>query len=182
MTMKFLAPIPFLAFAMSGCATMDEASSGSMGQEAVGTANLLRGDGTQVGTVQLMRDGGELVLAGSLSNLPAGSHGFHLHTTGRCDAPDFQSAGGHLNPYDRAHGKLDPQGKHLGDLDNVTVSASGTVTVRQSVGSDTAMDMERIFDTDGTSVMVHSGPDDYRTDPSGDAGSRIACGVMRRTT
>ena len=182
MKLTYLASLSLLGLAASGCATMNQPASVSMADEVVATADLMRGNGARVGTVELMREGGELVVVGSLSNLPAGPHGFHLHTTGRCDAPDFQSAGGHLNPYDRAHGKLAPQGKHLGDLDNITVPASGMVTVRQSVGSDTAMDLARIFDTDGTAVMVHSGPDDYRTDPAGDAGSRIACGVMRRVS
>ncbi|GMM94580.1 hypothetical protein MTsN3n11_28830 [Qipengyuania sp. MTN3-11] len=176
MTPRILAPISLIAVALSGCATMDDT-----GSDVLGSADVTRSDGTPAGTVRLMESAGELVVTGTLSGLPAGEHGFHLHTTGRCDAPDFQSAGGHLNPYDRDHGKLDPQGKHLGDLDNITVPASGMVTISQSVGMNTNMDIARIFDADGTSVMVHSGPDDYRTDPSGDAGSRIACGVMRAT-
>ena len=175
MITKLIVPVSFFALMVSGCATVPMES-----ETVLGTADLSRSDGTRIGSVRLLGVGNELVVSGTLTGLPAGQHGFHLHTTGRCDAPDFQSAGGHLNPYAKSHGKLDPQGKHLGDLDNIMVPASGTVTVRQSVGTSMEADLARVFDGDGTSVMVHSGADDYRTDPSGDAGSRIACGIMQR--
>lgn len=175
MTIKFIyTPLLAFAAATAGCTTM----AGGDG-ETVGAAALSRSDGAPAGAVELVRRSGQLYLVGALAGLPSGQHGFHLHTTGRCDAPDFQSAGGHLNPYNRDHGKLDPQGKHLGDLNNITVSGAGTASINQLVGADAASDLAKIFDGDGTSVMVHSGADDYRTDPSGDAGSRIACGVMR---
>ena len=161
------------ALAVAGCATYDNTASGQVGQ-----ATLLTSNGTPAGSAQLMSDGQTLSLAVMANGLKPGEHGFHLHTTGLCEAPDFQSAGGHLNPEGNEHGSLNPQGKHLGDLPNLSVGASGTARTEVDLGRDTPQLRSQLFDSDGTAVMIHSGPDDYRSDPAGDAGSRVACGVM----
>ena len=112
------------------------------------------------------------------AGLEPGQHGFHLHTTGRCEGPDFKSAGGHLNPLDREHGALNPEGKHVGDMPNLEVGTSRTASTTIDIGPDTAAYRNYLFDADGTAIVIHAGPDDYRTDPAGDAGSRVACGVL----
>ncbi|MCH2487273.1 MAG: superoxide dismutase family protein [Erythrobacter sp.] len=163
----------------SACTTLSETVG--MSDETVGTADLRLANGASAGTATLMRDGDDFTMAVRAMGLQPGAKGFHLHTTGRCDAPDFTSAGGHLNPGDRSHGRLDPQGPHLGDMTNLQVGADGMVTATVEVPDVRDDTLTQIFDADGTAVMIHSGPDDYRTDPSGDAGSRVACGVLVRS-
>ena len=163
----------------AACTTMSDGNE--MVGETLGVANLMLANGASAGTATLMRDGDDFAVAIRGMGLQPGAKGFHLHTTGRCEAPDFTSAGGHLNPGNRSHGRLDPQGPHLGDMTNLQVGADGMVTATVEVPDVRNDTLAQIFDADGTAVMIHSGPDDYRTDPSGDAGSREACGVLVRS-
>jgi len=112
------------------------------------------------------------------AGLPHGQYGVHIHAVGRCDPPDFESAGAHWNPATRQHGKLNPQGHHLGDLDNLVVDAEGGRLEFRISGATLHGGEQPIVDTDGASVLIHANPDDYRTDPSGNSGARIACGVL----
>ena len=113
------------------------------------------------------------------NGLAPGSYGVHVHAVGRCDAPGFESAGPHWNPANRQHGTQNPAGPHMGDLPNLLVGADGqgsfemTIADARLSGGGSAM-----LDADGAAIVVHAGPDDYRTDPSGNSGSRIACGVF----
>ncbi|HEX5868952.1 MAG TPA: superoxide dismutase family protein, partial [Longimicrobium sp.] len=116
----------------------------------------------------------------SAAGLPAGVHGVHIHQTGLCDAPDFTTAGGHFNPTSRQHGTQNPNGPHAGDLPNLTVDANG-----QGMMNGTAMGVtmvgggaNSVRKPGGTALVVHATADDYRTDPSGNSGARIACGVI----
>ena len=113
--------------------------------------------------------------------LSPGVHGVHLHMTGACDAPEFTSAGGHLNPGGHQHGSDNPAGAHLGDLPNVTVGNAGTGTVTATLPGSREAVLAQLFDADGTAIVVHANADDYRTDPSGNSGGRIACGVLTRS-
>ena len=106
------------------------------------------------------------------------THGVHLHAVGDCSAADFSSAGGHLNPQNNSHGSENQQGAHLGDLPNATVGPNGVGAVSDVLRGEAAQVLGWIFDADGTAVVVHEGPDDYRTDPAGSAGARVACGVL----
>lgn len=150
--------------------------------EVLGEANLSLADGSEAGSATLVRNGEGIEMRISLSGLEPGEHAFHIHTTGLCEGPDFTSAGGHLNPQNNTHGSLSEGGRHLGDLPNITVGEDGTVS--QTIALDWAGpdSTSAIFDTDGSAVMVHEGPDDYMTDPAGAAGSRVACGVLTPTT
>ena len=116
-----------------------------------------------------------------MQNITPGAHGFHLHTVGACDAPDFKTAEGHLNPLDKNHGFESEGGAHVGDLYNIDIAEDGMGKQVNPIEGDAAQIAEWLFDEDGTAVIVHSGPDDYQTDPSGDAGSRVACGVLTRS-
>lgn len=111
--------------------------------------------------------------------MPPGTYGAHVHTTGRCDPPDFASAGPHWNPTGQQHGKNNPRGMHKGDLPNLMVGTDGRgsfeFTIPRASISGGAM---RMLDADGAALVVHQSADDYRTDPSGNSGGRIACGVL----
>ncbi len=109
-----------------------------------------------------------------------GTYGAHLHTVGRCDPPAFASAGPHWNPTGQKHGKDNPAGMHKGDLPNLAVGADGRGSFEYTVPNAGLSGMlpNRLIDADGAAVVIHAKPDDYRTDPSGNSGDRIACGVL----
>lgn len=98
---------------------------------------------------------------------------------GKCEGPAFTTAGGHFNPTKKAHGLLAPKGKHQGDLPNLYVAQDGTVQF--DIFSQNGLTLKSLFDKDGSAVVVHAKEDDYHTDPAGDAGGRIACGVVEKT-
>lgn len=163
----------FCLVATSGCATVYESAA-----DDVGSAAIMDRSGTTVGTARLYSLAGEVAISVSLQGLPEGAHGVHLHMEGDCSATDFTSAGGHLNPGGSQHGTLNPRGAHLGDLPNAQVSADGVGTVSTILRGSSETVLSQIFDNDGTALVVHTGPDDYRSDPAGNAGNRIACGVF----
>jgi Cu-Zn family superoxide dismutase len=134
--------------------------------------------GHDLGTLSLVNGTGGLVLTGVVRGLPPGVHGIHLHTIGRCE-PAFDAAGGHWNPMRRMHGTQNPQGPHLGDMPNITVGPDSSATVRVTTTGGTLRGTDPLLDADGAAVVIHAGADDYRTDPSGNSGARIACGVVR---
>jgi Cu-Zn family superoxide dismutase len=134
--------------------------------------------GKDVGEVTLEQTAQGVVVKGTLMNLPAGQHAFHIHETGKCDAPDFKTAGGHFNPSKKAHGMMAPKGKHHGDLPNLHVGQDGRVQF--DIFAQAGLTLKQLFDKDGSAVMVHTKEDDYFTDPTGDAGGRIACGVVEK--
>ncbi|RXZ64873.1 superoxide dismutase family protein [Pelagerythrobacter rhizovicinus] len=180
-----LASVAALAACSPASDPSDENASGedrsaAPTSETVGTASLALADGTPAGTVELLAEGDDLSLSATLTGIPEGPHGFHLHTTGECTPPDFTSAGGHLNPADNEHGHENPAGSHLGDLPNLVAGADGNASATVELGNGGASAIDALFDADGTAVVVHADADDYRTDPTGNAGSRIACGVLER--
>jgi Cu-Zn family superoxide dismutase len=137
-------------------------------------------NGNAVGTVTLTQTPRGVLISGDLTSLPPGLHAIHVHDVGRCEPP-FTSAGGHFNPGQRAHGFRNSNGNHFGDLPNFSVGASGTGHV-ETVSRDLTLapGMVGIFHPGGSSIVVHAGPDDYQTDPAGNSGNRIACGVVTR--
>ena len=109
-----------------------------------------------------------------------GAYGAHVHAVGRCEAPGFTSAGPHWNPTQRQHGKDNPAGMHKGDLPNLLVGADGRGSFEYTVlGAAIGGGASAMMDADGAAVVIHQRADDYRTDPSGNSGDRIACGVLR---
>ncbi len=167
--------LPLVAV-LPGCQTVDQGSSDRLAEATLRLAN-----GAPAGSAQLLAKGTQVEISIAVTGVSGGVHGAHLHTTGSCDAADFSSAGSHLNPGGRQHGHENPAGAHLGDLPNITVGADGTGMVTAILPGTRDEVLARIFDADGTAVVVHAGPDDYRTDPSGNSGGRIACGVLTRT-
>ncbi len=137
-------------------------------------------DGRSVGTVTFTQGAYGVVVVAQLTGLPAGTHAMHIHEVGRCEPP-FTSAGGHYNPAFRQHGVKNRAGFHAGDLPNFTAPASGTVRVDAITQSVTlGGGPGTLFTPQGTALMIHSDPDDYQSDPGGNAGVRIACGVIVR--
>lgn len=148
--------------------------------ESLASARIDARDGNPIGSAQLLVGGESVALTVSATGLEPGPKGFHLHATGRCAAPDFTSAGGHLNPLGVSHGILSADGGHLGDLPNLEVAENGSAsTTVDLIGSRDEL-LDQLFDDDGTAIVIHAGPDDYMSDPAGAAGPRIACGVLAR--
>ena len=138
-------------------------------------------DGALLGSVMVSEDPGGLVMNVSAIAMPAGVHGIHLHETGLCEGPKFASAGAHWNPGAKQHGRDNPAGPHAGDLANLTVAADGTAKSSIPVaGVKTASGAMMLADADGTALVIHARADDYKTDPSGDSGDRIACAVLAK--
>jgi superoxide dismutase, Cu-Zn family len=165
-----------LALPLAGCAALGPpAASG-----ARATADLRDAHGARVGVARLVEVRGGVRIVLELRGMSPGPKAVHLHVVGRCDPPDFASAGGHFNPLGHAHGLLHPAGPHAGDLPNVTVAEDGagrleTLNPRVTL----APGPTSLLDADGTALVVHAGPDDFLTDPEGGSGPRIACGVVR---
>lgn len=139
-------------------------------------ADVVSATGTSVGTLTFQTTSSGVRITGTLTGLTAGAHGIHLHQVGRCDAPEFTTAGAHLNPGSAQHGLENPAGPHAGDLPNITVSAAGEARVDLTTSRTM---MGEILDADGSAIVVHAAPDDQRTDPAGNSGARVACGIVR---
>src|SRR5215472_12329265 len=144
-------------------------------------ADFINSQGHKIGTVVLTQAGAGVKIDANLTQLPSGTHAFHIHAVGKCEVPDFKSAGGHFNPAGKQHGKDNPNGPHAGDMMNFEVGSDGTAkfsTVNTSVTF--AEGANSLFHEGGTAVVIHEKADDYKTDPAGNAGNRIACGLINK--
>ena len=146
---------------------------------ATARAEMKDARGEKVGEAMLRDTPDGVKLTVTFTGLPPGEHGFHVHAVGKCEPP-FESAGGHFNPTNRQHGRDNPQGPHAGDLPNVRITDRKEATIEVTMRNVTLDEGPiRLLDGDGASIVVHAGPDDYKTDPAGNSGARIACGVIR---
>ena len=190
-----------LALALAGCsggtdATDDAAMNdmatdimaNDMATNAMATGNMMTAggtaiamlktaDGTDAGTATVTQADGGLQVTVDAKSWPKGTHGVHIHMTGQCDGPTFESAGGHWNPTDAHHGINNPEmpKPHYGDLPNMEIGADGTGTLTAMIDGAT---MAGLMDADGSAFVVHAKADDLKSDPSGNSGDRIACGVF----
>ena len=146
------------------------------------SAQLMSSSGQSVGTANFTASGQAVVLSVQVRGLPPGPHGIHIHAVGRCDGPAFTSAGAHFNPAGRTHGLNNAQGPHAGDLPTLLLAAdgSGSLTTTNALISLADGVANSLFDADGSALVIHAANDDQMTDPTGNSGDRIACGVITR--
>ncbi len=169
-------PVPFLALLVAVLPVSAIAAQPSA------HAVLRDAAGKQVGTATFTQADAAVKVQVQVAGLAPGRHGIHVHSVGKCAPPDFKTAGGHFNPYGRKHGMLNPEGSHAGDLANLEVGPDGKATTTFTAHGATLLPGEgSLFGPDGTALVIHADPDDERTDPAGNSGARIACGVVERT-
>lgn len=172
--LPILAALPVVLSA-SACATAAQMPAAA----PTASAKLAAADGAARGTAMVTQAADGLHVVVKAEGLTPGIHAVHVHTIGQCVAPDFTSAGGHWNPTARKHGKDNPDGMHMGDMPNMTVGSDGTGAIEYHIAGATISEgATPLLDADGAAVVVHAQADDNVSDPAGNAGGRIACGVL----
>lgn len=170
----------FHRLTIAGFAALMCAAAASPAAAQAATAALKNADGKEVGSANLTQTPHGVLINVSVKGLPPGEHAFHVHAVGKCEPP-FTSAGGHFNPAGKKHGIMVAEGSHAGDMPNLHVPQNGDLTVEVL---NAAITLEKgkpnsVYDADGSAIVIHAGGDDYKSDPAGDAGGRIACGVIQ---
>ena len=171
-----------IAVAAGACAS----APSPLNRVAAAYATIANAAGEQKGTAEIWQDMDKIVhVEVQLTGMPPGAHGIHFHMTGQCDGSSstpFATAGSHFNPLGRQHGLDNPAGPHAGDAPNFTANADGTApdsftTDRVSLKEGSTS----LFDDDGSAIVIHAAADDQTSQPAGNSGARIACGVVKRT-
>jgi len=187
MSLRPLLPrlIPLLALPLLLACTDKGATSMGKTRSAppaaiIGTS-LIGSGGQIVGEASLTQEAEGTRIMITVTGIPIGTHAVHLHSIGRCETPGFTTAGGHFNPGMKQHGRLNPMGDHAGDLPNLVVGDDhrGSLDFVRA-GLRLVDGAAPLLDADGAAVVIHAGPDDFTSDPAGNAGGRIACGVIAR--
>jgi Cu-Zn family superoxide dismutase len=170
-----------LVFACADKGTTSMGRIKGMPPAAIIGTSLIGSNGQIVGTATLTQEAEGTRIVVTVTGVPIGTHAVHLHSVGLCEEPGFTSAGGHFNPGMKQHGKLNPMGDHAGDLPNLVVGDDhrGTLDAVRA-GLRLVDGATPLVDGDGAALMIHAGPDDFASDPAGNAGGRIACGVISR--
>jgi superoxide dismutase, Cu-Zn family len=145
------------------------------------TAELKDAKGQTIGHAKFKEGKNAVQLSVKVTNLAAGPHAIHVHTAGKCEAPDFKTAGGHFNPEHKQHGLMNPAGHHAGDMANFNIGPDGKGTFKATLPGVTleGNGANSLFHEGGTSLVIHEQPDDMKTDPAGNAGARVACGPIQ---
>ncbi len=181
--MKFLLTIvAFAGLSLSGCSKTTE--QGAIDQDSSGSkitrSKTVTGSGSTAIETKVDEANGGVRIRVTASGIAAGPHGMHVHEIGRCDGPAFTSAGAHWNPTSKKHGRNNPAGAHLGDLNNLVIGPDGRGSAELLIPGARLNDgSQPLFDDDGAALLIHAAADDYRTDPGGDSGDRILCAVLQ---
>jgi Cu-Zn family superoxide dismutase len=142
-------------------------------------APLRNAEGQVLGMAIFTQEAQGVRISVTVKGLSPGEHGIHIHSVGKCEPPDFLSAGPHFNPTNKKHGLTNPEGPHAGDLPNLVVGEDGSAVYEHITDRVTLTPGElSLFDEDGSSLVIHAGPDDQMTDPAGNSGARVLCGVI----
>jgi Cu-Zn family superoxide dismutase len=155
------------------------ASCATGGPPSIPPSPLINALGAPIGSVRAWQTAAGVTFRIDAGGLPAGTHGIHVHAVGRCDPPEFTTAGAHWNPTERKHGMNNPAGPHAGDLPNVEVAPNGVLAATLVLPGATLLGPGALLDADGAALVLHAKADDNVTDPSGNSGARIACAVIR---
>lgn len=174
--MRKLLPILSVAL-LAACSTTRTAETPDILE--ILTADLARGDGTWAGAATISRRTDGIFLSLEADAPMAGTFGMHIHAVGKCNGPAFTTAGAHWNPTSRQHGRDNPMGAHGGDLPNVVAAADRKLVLEQKLDDIKFEGEGGLLDADGAALVIHEKPDDYLTDPSGNSGKRIICGVLK---
>jgi superoxide dismutase, Cu-Zn family len=174
-----LAIAPVLAIMTVSCTDRTESVMADIGTKK--TVELIGTNGQKTGQAELTQMSKGVHIKIEAFNLVPGKHGFHIHEAGKCETPDFKSAGAHFNPMNKQHGFDNPNGTHSGDLPNLFVGTEGTVTAEMVAKNVTLSEghQNSLIRPGGTSLVIHANADDYKTDPAGNSGDRVACGRIQ---
>lgn len=170
---------------MAACASKQDVQSmgkfGGAPPSLIVSSDLRTPGGETLGQANVSQEPDGAWVSVTIKGLPQGEYAVHLHAVGLCQGPDFESAGPHFNPASKQHGSANPQGPHGGDLPNISVGADGKGRMEALLpGLQLRGGATPLLGAQGAAIVVHSGPDDYRSDPAGNSGSRIACGVLAK--
>jgi superoxide dismutase, Cu-Zn family len=173
--------VTFCAPAHGQAQTQTVALRSSVQMAAGAHADIVNASGDKIGTATFVPSAGGVRVDVSVSQLAPGTHGIHIHAVGKCEGPEFKTAGGHFNPASKKHGRDNPAGPHNGDLPNIEVGPDGKATTSLLDTNVTLSDgPNSLFGPGGSSIVIHAMQDDYKTDPAGNSGARIACGVIQK--
>jgi Cu-Zn family superoxide dismutase len=169
------------AIAIAACGGQARGPEGAKLPDITASASLVDTAAARVGVASFSEGDGSTQLGVSVTGLEPGEHGMHIHETGSCTPPSFESAGGHFNPASKQHGLLNPEGPHAGDMPNLVVEADGSADTTFTVSpSLLAQGPGSMIGTEKRAFVIHADPDDQKTDPSGNSGARVVCGVIER--
>jgi Cu-Zn family superoxide dismutase len=166
-------PVIAIAALCAGCAAMSAPAPSALAELVATTGN------SAAGTVAFTQKGDKVVVHARVSGLAPGAHGFHIHEKGDCSSGDGMSAGGHFNPFGKPHAYPTIEDRHAGDMPMLAADASGNAVMTAEL--DVITVGSGVADVIGKAVIVHKDPDDFKTQPTGNSGARVACGVIRRS-
>ncbi|SFX49681.1 superoxide dismutase, Cu-Zn family [Thermoactinomyces sp. DSM 45891] len=180
----FMIGLSVFALSLSGCNDSTPTMKPLPTSAEKAQAEIINGKGKKIGKAEFWQEQDYVMARITVQDLPKGPHGIHVHTVGKCDIPTFETAGPHFNPAHKKHGTENVEGPHAGDLPNLEINDNGEGMAEFALENVTLKGNEdnSLFHPGGTAIVIHKDKDDYKTDPSGNSGARIACGVIQNSS